>query len=119
MNSEDRMASILLNLEKTTGNLANVTKGLSEGKGSLGGMLHGGPNDDLGPALKSLRKVLDKVEKGQGTLGALVNDSSLHEDLRLLLGGAKRSQVVRFLIRQAIQSQDEAKEAEASNQKKK
>jgi len=118
MNSQDRMATILANLEKTTGNLASVTKGLSDGRGSLGGMINGGPNDELGPALKSLRKVLEKVEKGQGTLGALVNDSALHEDLRLLLGGAKRSQVVRFLIRQAIQSQDESKDASASDKKK-
>lgn len=114
LNGDGKISGILANLEKTTQNMASVTKGLNDGKGSLGGLLQGGANDDLGPALKSLRRVMDKIDKGQGTLGALVNDSSLHEDLRVLLGGAKRSQVVRFLIRQAIQAQDDKQIKEAA-----
>jgi phospholipid/cholesterol/gamma-HCH transport system substrate-binding protein len=66
--------------------------------------------DNLGPALASLRKILDKVEKGEGTLGALVNDPALHEDLRILLGGAQRSKLVRFMLRQAISSGEKAAE---------
>jgi len=94
-----KVKSILANFEKATAQLAASTK------------------DDLGPTLKSLRAILSKVERGEGTLGALINDSSLHEDLRTVLGGAKRSQVLRFLVRQAIANKD--KEAEATNKKNK
>lgn len=113
LNSEDRIAEILKNLDKTTANLAATTKNLTDAKSTMGALMNGGPGDDLGPALKSLRKILAKIEKGDGTLGALINDPSLHEDLRILLGGAKRSQVVRFLIRQAIQAQDEVQSKDA------
>lgn len=88
-----KVKSILSNLDKTTANLAVATK------------------EDIGPALKSFRTILAKIEKGDGTLGALINDSSLHEDMRILLGGAKRSQVVRFLVRQAISANEKEQSA--------
>ncbi len=56
----------------------------------------------LDPVLTKLERVLTKIDEGKGTLGALVNDPSLHEDLRILLGGAKRSRLLRFLVREAI-----------------
>lgn len=98
MNQSGRMKNVMANLEKASQQFATSSK------------------DDIGPAMKSLRAILAKVEKGDGTLGALVNDSSLHEDLRVLLGGAKRSTVVRFLVRQAIANKD--KEAESKEKKK-
>ena len=106
MNDANHLPQILENLDRTTASLAATTKNLRESNGTIGALINGGPKDDLGPALKSLHHVLDKIDRGEGTLGALVNDPSLHEDMRVLLGGAKRSQMVRFLIRQAISSGD-------------
>jgi hypothetical protein len=57
--------------------------------------------------LVNLESITHKIDKGQGTLGALVNDTSLHEDLRVLLGGAKRSKIIRFVVKQAIQNSDQ------------
>ncbi len=45
----------------------------------------------LDGSLTHLEAVLKKVDKGEGTLGALINDPTLYEDMKLLLGGAKRS----------------------------
>ncbi len=92
-----RVKSVMANLDKASAAMAVSAK------------------DDLGPALKSLGRILAKVDRGEGSLGALINDSSLHEDLRVLLGGAKRSNVVRFLVRQAISN----KEKEGSEEPKK
>jgi phospholipid/cholesterol/gamma-HCH transport system substrate-binding protein len=39
------------------------------------------------------------VDRGEGTIGLLVNDPTLYEDLKLLVGGARRSAVVRTMIR--------------------
>ncbi len=52
----------------------------------------------LGAGAK-LNSILRKVDSGDGTLGLLVNDPTLFEDMKVLVGGAQRSAVVRMLIR--------------------
>jgi phospholipid/cholesterol/gamma-HCH transport system substrate-binding protein len=49
---------------------------------------------------KSLVEILDKVNNGAGTLGALVNDPGLYEDARALVGGANRNRIIRNLVRE-------------------
>jgi phospholipid/cholesterol/gamma-HCH transport system substrate-binding protein len=46
-----------------------------------------------------LNSILAKVDTGEGTIGLLLNDPTLYEDLKRLVGGANRSTVVRTLIR--------------------
>jgi phospholipid/cholesterol/gamma-HCH transport system substrate-binding protein len=46
-----------------------------------------------------LNSILAKVDTGEGTIGLLLNDPTLYEDLKRLVGGAQRSTVVRTLIR--------------------
>ena len=53
-----------------------------------------------------LNSILAKVDRGEGTLGLLLNDPTLYEDLKRLIGGAERSALVRSLIRM---SSDEGK----------
>lgn len=60
----------------------------------------------LGAGAK-LNSILAKVDAGDGTLGLLVNDPTLFEDMKVLLGGAQRSAVVRTLIR--LSSEDDEK----------
>lgn len=45
-----------------------------------------------------LNSILAKIDTGEGTLGLLLNDPSLYEDLKQLVGGAERSTVVKTLI---------------------
>ena len=45
-----------------------------------------------------LESILAKVDDGDGTLALLVNDPSLYQDLKALIGGARRSTVVRTLV---------------------
>jgi phospholipid/cholesterol/gamma-HCH transport system substrate-binding protein len=47
----------------------------------------------------NLNSILQKIDRGEGTLGLLVNDPTLYDDLKLLVGGAQRSLLVRSLIR--------------------
>jgi len=95
LNADHRIARILANLEKTSANFSTLATRIDKST-----------SDHLDPALKSLQSVLAKIDSGKGTLGALVNDPALHEDLRILLGGAKRSQMVRFLVREAIKNNE-------------
>ena len=54
-----------------------------------------------------LNSILAKIDTGEGTLGLLLNDPSLYEDLKQLVGGAERSTVVKTLI-QMSGSKEEA-----------
>ena len=48
-----------------------------------------------------LNSILAKIDRGEGTFGLLLNDPTLYEELKLLVGGANRSAVVRAMIRMA------------------
>ncbi len=57
---------------------------------------------EVAEAGDSLGRVLAKVDEGEGTLGLLVNDPTVFEDLKVLLGGAQRSRLLRTMIRMAV-----------------
>lgn len=57
---------------------------------------------DLSSAVKSIDNIVKKVERGEGTLGGLINDPTVYEDLKDVLGGAKRSTLIKGLIRYTI-----------------
>jgi len=71
-------------------NLEATTKGLSEFANSK----------NMAKTSKSLNEILEKVNNGAGTLGALVNDPGLYEDARALVGGANRNRIIRNLVRE-------------------
>jgi phospholipid/cholesterol/gamma-HCH transport system substrate-binding protein len=50
-----------------------------------------------------LNSILAKVDRGEGTFGLLLNDPTLYDDLKRLVGGAERSAVVRTLIRMSTE----------------
>ena len=49
-----------------------------------------------------LEAIMEKVNNGTGTIGALVNDPGLYDDLKSLVGGAQRNRLLRNLVRQTI-----------------
>lgn len=55
----------------------------------------------------SLERILNRVEKGPGTINSLIYDEGLHDDLRALLGGAQRNKVVKYFIRESIKKSEE------------
>jgi len=56
--------------------------------------------------IKNLNGILEKINDGTGTLGALVNDPGLYDDAKALMGGANRSRIVRNLVRQTIKKNE-------------
>jgi phospholipid/cholesterol/gamma-HCH transport system substrate-binding protein len=69
------------------------------------------PQDVLEQALvatATLNRILEKVDSGDGTLGLLLNDPTVFEDLKVLLGGAQRSTLLRSMIRMAVEQGEEA-----------
>lgn len=84
--------------------LEDLLSEVKDGDGVLHTLIYDsvGEKEVVSEALEAgarLNSILAKVDEGEGTLGLLVNDPTLYDDLRLLLGGAQRSFVVRSLIR--------------------
>lgn len=64
--------------------------------------------DDLRQLASNLRSISGQVEDGEGTVGLLVRDPQLYEDLRLLFGGAQRNALLRAYVRSTVaRSRDE------------
>lgn len=57
-------------------------------------------------ALTHLSSVLEKVDQGEGTLGALVNDPTLHEKLITVLGAKPRNKFLKPIIRDTIKASE-------------
>ncbi len=106
---KNQMEAIMGNLSETTNNLRDITKKLNSSNAM----------ENLGQTMKNLQTVTDKMKNGEGTIGALMSDASLYEDLKNLIGGANRNNVLKFFVRQAVKSSDEAaKDGEKPTPKK-
>jgi methyl-accepting chemotaxis protein len=57
---------------------------------------------DLRAAMANLKDITGRVEAGEGTLGGLIQDPTVYENLAAFLEGAQRSLLLRTLIRSAI-----------------
>lgn len=59
--------------------------------------------DDMQATAASLRAIVADVEQGNGTAGLLINDPQVYEDLRALLGGARRNALLRAYVRATVE----------------
>ena len=65
--------------------------------GALGSL--GDATADFRVAMANLRAVTDRLKQGEGTVGALLEDPTVYENLVQFLEGARRSFLLRTLIR--------------------
>ncbi|WP_408097903.1 MlaD family protein [Peredibacter sp. HCB2-198] len=93
-------------LNKASHNLEAVTSELKDAK--LGQMVTNVNSSmaNFNKSSASLSRILDRVEKGPGTVNSLIYDESVHDDLRALLGGAQRNKVIKYFIRESIKSSE-------------
>lgn len=98
--------------------VAKTLAGIRDGNGLAHGILYGdngrGGDSALGDQLagdvagmsQDLRAMVSDMRQGKGTLGALLVDPSVYEDLKMLLGNVQRNQTLRALVRYSIQRDD-------------
>jgi phospholipid/cholesterol/gamma-HCH transport system substrate-binding protein len=96
-------------LQVLTRNFRDVSEKLAHGQGVLGGLLKedgdatfGQTAADFRVAMANLRVVTDRLKAGEGTMGALLADPTVYENLVQFLEGARRSFLLRSLIRSTI-----------------
>jgi hypothetical protein len=85
------------NIQKTTGNLADITAKVNKGEGTLGKLVNDTKlHDELVAALADIRSganeaksfvanaqsIIDEVKKGKGAIGALVFDEKVGDDIK-------------------------------------
>ncbi len=97
-------------LQILTRNFRDVSEKLAHGQGLLGELLKGDDASlgqtatDFRVAMANLKAVTDRLKAGEGTVGALLEDPTVYENLVQFLEGARRSFLLRSLIRSTIDS---------------
>lgn len=116
---EGEITVLLHNLNKLSANLIELTTEAKNKNGLLHELVYGNSGSHFGKSTASLDSILHKIDQGEGTLGALVNDPSVYEDLKAMMGGAKRSTVLKYFMKQFIDSGDKEAAQEEDKSKKK
>jgi phospholipid/cholesterol/gamma-HCH transport system substrate-binding protein len=94
--------------------LAAITHDVRTGNGGLHNVIYGNDTaqiaQNLNEATASIRTMLRDAQHGRGTLGMLLTDPSLYEDLRSLVGNVQRNEILRAMVRYSIHSDDRAQQ---------
>jgi phospholipid/cholesterol/gamma-HCH transport system substrate-binding protein len=95
-------------------NFRDVSERVAQGQGLLGQLTRDGSDGTAGAlgdatadfrvAMANLRQVTDRLRAGEGTMGGLLEDPTVYENLVQFLEGARRSFLLRSLIRSTIES---------------
>jgi phospholipid/cholesterol/gamma-HCH transport system substrate-binding protein len=98
-------------LQVVARNFRDVSEKLAHGEGLLGSLLASDGDGGLGPAaadfkvaMANLRAVSERLNSPDGSIGALIEDPTVYENLVQFLEGARRSYLLRALIRSSIGS---------------
>jgi phospholipid/cholesterol/gamma-HCH transport system substrate-binding protein len=54
-------------------------------------------------SLTKLEKIVDKIDRGEGTLGALINDRSVHDRIKNILGAGQKNQQVKQILKSSVE----------------
>ena len=99
-------------IERSLASLENILHEVRTGEGILHDLIYEDTREqdlvvEVLEAGARLNSILGKIDRGEGTFGLMLNDPTLYDDLKILVGGAQRSRVVRSLIRMSVGSDGE------------
>ena len=104
INAEGRSALLMENLVSASGNLNSFLKqGISLINDFKG---HKKNAKDLKNGITHFSSIMRKIDSGEGSLGALINDPSLHNKLVGILGASPRQKYLKPLIRETIRDNE-------------
>lgn len=100
LNDENRLSHIMANLDQASSRLNNTTQQADKFVAALSA---NGGAEKIRDSFTHLDSIMSKVDRGEGSLGALINDPTIHNQLKSLLGGNARSNQMKSLIRTSIE----------------
>lgn len=109
LNQQGRVAKTMTNLEVSTENLNDLIKEAKRLVTDIRGQ--SGNENNLKAGIQHFTNVLKKLDKGHGTLGALINDPDLYQKIVNMLGGQPRNQFLKPLIRDTLKEQEKIKKS--------
>jgi phospholipid/cholesterol/gamma-HCH transport system substrate-binding protein len=109
------------NLQKATESLEVILGRLEAGRGFLGQLLassdyEGDMAMDFGRILSNLAEITDKINRGEGTLGLLVNDRVVHDGMEEVVAGVGNSKYANWLLRHYQKKGIKLEEQQIENQ---
>jgi phospholipid/cholesterol/gamma-HCH transport system substrate-binding protein len=102
LNADGKSAQLMPNLVKSTDELHKMLANLNL---VLQDVRANGGEGGLKSSLAHLDSVLRKVDRGQGTLGALINDPEIHERIKSALGGSSHNSFMKNQVRETIKTE--------------
>jgi phospholipid/cholesterol/gamma-HCH transport system substrate-binding protein len=105
----DDSAKTVAQIGAAANELQLLLKGVREGNGLAKAALFGDDSSQqisgrVDRILGDVQGIMSDVRAGKGTLGALLVDPSVYEDLKVVLGNVERNKALRALVRYSIQS---------------
>lgn len=105
---------------RAAGELATTLEGIRTGNGLAKSVIYGDDAtqqlvSDLNKIAASAREIMDGIRAGKGTIGALMVDPSVYEDVKLLLGNVERNKALRALVRYSIQRDEKIQPVEVKD----
>jgi phospholipid/cholesterol/gamma-HCH transport system substrate-binding protein len=94
--------------------VATTLKGIRESDSFVHDALYGGKGNgtealaNVTAMTADLRAIVADMRRGKGTVGALLVDPSIYEDVKTMVGNVSRNDILRALVRYSIR-QDEKK----------
>ena len=93
INGQNKVPQLMSKLDSAAGNLSEVSHRLNA---TL-------KNGNLDRSMTKLEKIIDKIDRGDGTLGALINDRSVHERIKNILGAGQKNQQVKQILKSSFE----------------
>lgn len=98
-NKNNRAEDFFKGLSATSKNMGEISGKLNQELSQM----------KLKSAVNHLDSILEKIDHGQGSMGAFINDPALYDDAKALVGQANRNRIMRNLIRQTIKENKDSK----------
>lgn len=93
LNEGNRVASVIRKMDNTATNLQAVSTQLKDAT----------DDNQIKKSMARIDSILAKVDNGEGTLGALINDRSLHNRLKQMLGAGEKQKQLKSTLKASVE----------------
>lgn len=113
-----KVDSLAAKANETVETLNHILAEVKEGEGLIHQIIYDPQGKEIMDSMTTMTKsferastqlegVVAKINSGQGTIGAFINDPTVFNDIKTLLGKANRNKLIRAVIRETLKTKDE------------